>query len=384
MKLKFRLEDIYRYLLTVVLWKTTFVAPLSWITGARLVANQVSSICTLLILFLSIVYVILKVIRYPSIYDLVAAMVLFCAYLSYKTVADETFLYAILLVILAKPFDIKRTLKLYYKNIILILVSILIVFFGGLTNDNIVNFTYSVGHSLGTGHPNVIAALILNATLLGIILHLWNKAKQAIALSLIVAVVIYVITASRTSSILLLVFAVIYSLYLIMQRTETQWIMNVLKLAMVTFIGFSLYMMVNNGQIFGFMDTNFYVRFVQANRIFNAYGIHLWGSDITFVSMLEATEAGVAPVILDNGYLRLLLYYGSVAFILFIIGIIVLIRKISKQKNYTMLLIIALFLAGGLMEKTVYSIQFNFSLLFITTSIDGMFENCTAENTLRD
>ena len=380
MNFKIRLEDIYRYLLTAILWKVTFIAQLSWIAGARVVANQVSSLCTRLILFLVVIYIIFKSVKKPSLYDLATVAVLICAYLSYRVVDDDTFMYAAILVMLAKPFDIERTLKLYFKNMVLIIVSILIVLCLGLTNNKMVDFTYAVGYSLGTGHPNVIAALLLNTTLLGIALYLKNSPERSIVLSIIVAVVIYVITASRTSSILLLVFSIVYLLYLIMKKTKTQWIMNALKLTMVGVVAFSIYMMVNGGRAFGVNDTNFYVRFLQASRILKTYGIHLWGSNITFVSITEAAQTGVTPVILDNGYLRLLLYYGLVALVIFVVGIMTLIRKIGKQKDYILLLIVALFLAGGLMEKTVYSIQLNFTLILITTSIEDAFDGWLARN----
>lgn len=374
MKLKFRLEDIYRYLLTVILWRITFIAPLSWISSARIIANQISHICAVLIIVLLIMYAVLKM-KHPELYDFLSILIIICAYLSYKTVGDETFLYATILIVLARPFNIEKTLRLYFKNMAIMMSAIVIVLLLGLTNDKVVDFTYATGHSLGTGHPNVIAALVLNMTFLAVILYLRNNPTRAIILSMVMSVIVYIITASRTSSILLLLFAVVYLLLLVLEKTKTQWLMNVLKLAMIAIVGFSVYMMLNNGQIVGVSDTNFYVRFLQANRIFKTYGIHLWGSDIAFISISEAAQTGVSPVILDNGYLRILLYYGLVAFGIFVCGIAMLIHKVGKQKNYVLLLMVALFLAGGLMEKTVYSIQLNFSLLLIMPSIKGAFEN---------
>lgn len=52
-------------------------------------------------------------------------------------------------------------------------------------------------------------------------------------------------------------------------------------------------------------------------------------------------------------------------------GLVLLFRKIGKQREYILMIIAALFVVDGLMEQNVFMIYCNFSLLYIFAAQSG-------------
>lgn len=160
-------------------------------------------------------------------------------------------------------------------------------------------------------------------------------------------------------------FLIIYS---VMQIVRVTWILNILRFSMIILFGCSVYFTFFNKELGTLVnDANFLVRFSQGLSVYNKYGIQWFGSNIKFVKIADATASNPA-VILDNGFLSLLFYYGIAVTGIFIIGITNLLWKAGKEKDQIMLVIVCLFLLAGFMERTVYMLQYNFTLLgmFVT------------------
>lgn len=267
---------------------------------------------------------------------------------------------------------LKKILEVYFKTIVCCIVILLLCHFIGLTEDISYTWSYGVGHAIGMAHPNNFAALIMNAVFLGVFLYMQEKTYQAAILLIGMAGILYNITVSRTVVILMITLALLLMVYSIIKKLHIAWVLNLLRLSLLGVFAGSIYLMIfyNRLSTDFISDTNFWARFSQGYLIYKQYGIHLFGNKIHFVKMSEAV-LGKNAVILDNGYMSLLLYYGSIATILFLGCLIYFMHRVMKNKNYILFMIIALFLLAGLMEKTVYTIQYNFTLV-------GMF--CMMQN----
>ena len=262
----------------------------------------------------------------------------------------------------------RKALKCYYKNLIFCMIAILILLFLGLTQNKVYNFSYGTGYSLGTGHSNNLALLILNLTLLWVYLNSEKNKYTIAAICIVVSALTWKITVSRTSTILLATFGIVYFLFYYMLKTNNKFLLHLLRILILGIICGAIYFMIggNTESILHIDDNNFAVRFLQAQNIYDRYGLSLWGNNIKFVSMAEAAITKEAVVILDNGLLRLLLFHGCACFGVFILGLVSLEASASRRKDYLLIVISVIFLITGLMEKSVYTLQMNFTLLLMT------------------
>ena len=77
-------------------------------------------------------------------------------------------------------------------------------------------------------------------------------------------------------------------------------------------------------------------------------------------------------MILDSAYLNLLLYRGYIVTVLFAIAVVLLFRKIGKQREYILMIIAALFVVDGLMEQNVFMIYCNFTLMACFSGLESI------------
>jgi hypothetical protein len=181
--------------------------------------------------------------------------------------------------------------------------------------------------------------------------------------------IIFKITACRTVTILLTAFVIYVLVYKLLNKIKITWLLNILTVALYITVFGAILLMFNysNANINFFSDTNFVTRFKQAYIISNQYGLSLFGNNISFLSISDSRALGTSSVVLDSGILRLFLYHGIVVFILFIIGETLLIRKIVINKKYMLLGAVIIFLMSGLMESSLYMLQYNFTLFGIVS-----------------
>ena len=240
----------------------------------------------------------------------------------------------------------------------------------GLAQDRLYTFTYGIGHTVGMAHPNNIAALLMNSVFLSVYLFL---RKRIVFASLIVAICAYVtyrLTVSRTVLVAMLALAVFLLLLKCMRLVKSDKLFNVLRISVFLLFALSFYFTFAYEQMSNSLmnDTNFWVRFNQGYRIYKQYGIHLLGNNIEFVKVAESTMQKKA-VILDNGYLNLLLHFGILPSLIYAVFVARFMKKLTENKEYVLLGISALFLICGFMEKSIYTIQYCFIMLGMFTSI---------------
>lgn len=376
MKMIIKKESIYYIALSLYIWNATIFTALNWTDSLVRIFITVGRYCKMISVCLLFFFCIWKFRKSFRFSDVVGICAIVVAFISYRTVYDDTFLMTVLYVVCGMGLATEKVLNCYYKNLLLCLTLIMVLFMCGITENKVYLFSYGTGYSLGTGHSNVIAALLLNLTLLWIYTHRQKNKYIILSLCLMESMLIWFITASRTASILLGTFGVVYFLFYSMIKENNKFLVHILRITMVGIICGAIYLVIGGGYEFllgGISDNNFVMRFLQAKNIYDAYGVSMWGNNIKFVSMSEAAITKEAVVILDNGILRLLLYYGCACFGIFILGLVCLLRNASKRKDFLLIAICLVFLLAGLMEKSVYTLQLNFTLLLITSGMRKKF-----------
>ena len=378
MKITIKKESIYYSALSLYLWSAIIFTTLNWTDSLEQIFITVGQCCKMISVCLLFLFCIWKFKKRIRFFDVIGICAIVAAFISYRTVYDDIFFMTVLFVVCGMGLESEKVLNCYYKNLLLCIISIVLLFICRVTENKIFMFSYGTGYSLGTGHSNVIAGLLLNLILLWIYKSSKKNKYVILGICLIGGILVWFITASRTSSILLGAFGIVYFLICLTMNKDNKILLYILRIIILGIIGGALYLLFwqNPESILGIDDKNFVVRLLQAKNIYNQYGLTMWGSNIKFVSMAEAAITKEAVVILDNGILRLLLYYGCVCFGIFILGLICLVRNASKRKDFLLIVMCIIFLLAGLMEKSVYTLQLNFTLLLITTNTNSkLIEN---------
>lgn len=367
MRIKFNSEKVYLLALTLAFWETTFFATLSWTSSMTPIVYPIAALCRKIVIILLFLVLCMRMFnsKMNLVYYIISVIIMVGLYQSYQITNEHLLLYTGAFMLFAKDMRLEKILEVYRRNINICIISIIVMAMLGLANNKEVVFDYGIGYSLGTGHPNNIAALLVNYVLLTAYLKYNFNLKKICIISFCLAIVVWTITASRTATTILIIFSFLSICYHTMQIVKVEWMIKSFKVLILVLVVGSIYLMSRSGSISNIFDANFGVRFTQASNLLNDYGIHFFGSDIQFVSTLEAISTGARVVVLDNAYLRLFIYNGIFCFMVFILSIIYLVRKSSMEKDYFLLIIVSMFLLSGLMEKTVYMLQYNFTLLTV-------------------
>lgn len=363
-------KQLYLYALVLYVFFNFAILGVQWNGPFSTLKNAFQLLLTYFIPCLLSVRFLLGLSKNRTWYQLILLVIIACVAYSSIIIHSNTLVYTAAFILLARGIDYDEIISAFYKVALFAVLLLVVATIIGAVDDNQIRFTYTwgvmYGHTMGTSHPNNFAAYVMTT------LYLWiyknrgrNSSAKLIFVVIAIGFIVFALTASRTSSIVILAFAVIYMLYEMMKVVNAERLINLLKLAIIAVFVVSIYLMNATNQNGILSDLNFATRFSTAYRIYQQYGIQPFGTDIELVSSVVSAQTGKQSVILDSAYLNLLLYRGYIVTALFVAAMILLFRKVGKQKDYILMIIAALFVVGGLMEQNVFMIYCNFSLIYI-------------------
>ncbi len=280
--------------------------------------------------------------------------------LTYGMIKSEmsAFLFAWLLVIASKGEDYKRIIKSLYLSMWIALI-IAMVSYVFITDYTTFKYQLKDGIDLALGQKNqagmFLASLFLMSKILG-------KEPEKPYKDWIYALIVFIITKSKTAFIAILLYPIIVKIYSYALMKRKKWIkiiteMLVPFLFIFNYISAKLYLTNNVVQVLDKMLTN---RIFLNWYILSNNKLTLWGQNIrlsyTGVHNPVRNTWNITTTV-DNAYILALLVMGIIPTILFIIGYIMVIRY-------------ALY---GISEVKTISIFFNFVYLYINCKHNESF-----------
>ena len=374
LKLRIGIEDLYVYALSLFLiWKFLFTG-VAWQGKLLSYANLIFQLCSLVVPFFLVCSFVKRFRRgvvIPWIYVLIIGLL----FISSRTTGDSVLIYSAIFVILAYGLSFDRISKTYLNTLLLCLSVLVVGCLSGVIADKTIEFSYGVGHSLGLAHPNNLAALVMNISLVASYRTLMKNEKKwvSVAIGLVVtSIAVNYITHSRTTTICLICYAIFIVIYRLLRVIKFEALINTIKVAALLLILGSIYLMTHFANLGSSLtgDVNAVVRFSNAYSLYKQYGIHLFGSAIEFIGVQKARSLGVSSVVLDSAYPNLLIYHGVVAFVIFFLFVVFVLRKTKLQKDNYLQIIILIFLMSGIMEQNVFMVQCDFVLLYLLAKVD--------------
>ena len=223
-------------------------------------------------------------------------------------------------------------------------------------------------NTYGFCHRNVLGANVAVVCLAWFYLRYRKIKVQDAVVWLGISLLTYKLAVSRTS--LIIMIFIIISMYLVQwKEQEIIHIPNVKKILLGGFLGMIAVCILctvfysKDVKIWDIIDKVFTKRIRLANSCFEEYGFSLFGQHIPFVSSIQAQHEDVKKLILDNAYMRALLYYGAIPGTLFLTAYYRAMHWSCKKEDCALLVSLIAFAVYGLSERYMLDVFYQFPLL---------------------
>lgn len=240
-------------------------------------------------------------------------------------------------------------------------------------------------HALGFLNPNTVSNYLFTIALKIIYLAKNRHNWIPLFLSNIILFMVMLETNSRTSLILMILFNLIYIFYFFMkiQGYSTLFLRLIYFLDKISFIGLFILSIISailfsySNPIMVRINQIFSNRISSAGQFYQQYGFSFIGQKVELVSTYKASQLGARALILDNGYLQLLIIYGLVATIIFSLYWFNLIKNFKNKSEHILLVIALIYTIYGFNSGLFLSWEYNFLLFY---SINNMKKGDKNEN----
>lgn len=278
---------------------------------------------------------------------------------SIKYSNNGTLLICIVAILGCQGIKIERVLKvLCITQCIVYMIVIMGALFGFVDNivmQSVRNGNTVVRYAYGFAHPNQLACSLI---LFLILFQYLYKIPQIAFLGIYVFldIVIYKITASRTSFVIFTLFIIGKYLLNIFAIKKIIYYVALSSYSFLMFLSVFIPRHLSNGWC-RMLDIALQYRMTLSNQFLARFPINLFGTKIDSSGMSNYH-------VLDSGYINVLLTFGIAVWGAFVIINIYLIYIYNKQQKYEEMLIIIVISLLGFTENVLYSLIYNFTLLW--------------------
>lgn len=275
----------------------------------------------------------------------------------YRTVSDRTILEAFAYGTGAVFVDYKRIIRTMKSTWLWCLVTVaLLSLMRIIPTTGGVRETGEVRLSVGFIHPNTLGFILFIIGLLTFVDSYEARSRNNFIALLLLTAVDFYIANSRTTTLLLLIMdivmaAKVFKNDMISRFLNKKWVRNLLLFFVVALIDFTVWFATSyNGsgrllQLNGLLNN----RVQNGSYYMSLYGISLFGKNIPeFVLWSD----NFTQLYLDNGYLLMLIKYGVIATVIYVMMILRSARKAIRVKNIAMVVAIGLIAVSLFTEQS--------------------------------
>ena len=272
-----------------------------------------------------------------------------------------------LLIVAAKDIRFDNINK-YFKNALLIGMGVVITLYIFGISDAGISRRGKI--AFGFGHPNVFS-YILQTICFCYLCRFKNKLKPIhYYVFLFIGILDLLLVGSRNSGILIIITPIMTNLIAKIAKSKKKRILTNL-----------LYILPSICLLLTYLTTKLYdkSRFVQGlNLLFSAriflnfynysqYGITIFGQRIKYSENLYNVVTGEYSTFntLDNSYMCLLLQFGIIATVIWIITFYLTYKRLIKDEEYILVGILTSLVIFGLLESSLIEIVISFPLLYL-------------------
>ena len=347
---KFKKDEILFYLSYIILYVSLFIGDVYNIGSMDILARYLR-IGSYTLIFISCINLRLKKKDFFRMFAVLMVTLLY----GVKT-GDLYWSILILLIYNSKKVDIGRVYKTSSKIIVIGISSVLILCMFGvlpdiLTSRNTVEQINYNRHSLGFYHSNVLPLLILYLEVYYICIAKERIRDNVIAFFMLLAGVVNTFCHSRNALILSLALSLFVIFAKKMKKDEYKILYRttILSIPCMSSFSFSMMFLLLKGGIWNTIDDFFSGRFRLAIFKMRRIGLHLINimSNESFVNdnITYVDGKNMSSIVLDNGYLYVLLRYGILILLIYFFIAYCLAKK-NKGNACVLGALIAVFIAN--------------------------------------
>lgn len=279
------------------------------------------------------------------------------------------FLVMIMFIIASQNIDLEKFLKtdLIFKTFMFVFIVLSCAV--GIIENYRAEINGNVKMSFGFGHPNVYCFYLFTILLEYMYVNFYKLRLSNISGIILIFLFAYVTGAARTSCIS---FVMTLFLYIVAKKKRNlvcsksgvfMIISAIVAIAVLSFVSVRLYM--KNPVKMEKYNEILTGRLYLASEFLKIYDINLFGHDVITVGARAAAQQHTVPMILDNAYIRCVLFYGvifsALIFILYAKKIIYCARKLDPR----WICLASFFFVSGFAESYLINIFYNVTLLFL-------------------
>ena len=283
----------------------------------------------------------------------------------------QLFFKSLLLVLAAKNESYKKIMK-YCRISTIVVICIAILTWPLVFSES--NVFRRNGLALGFGHPNVTAQFMMVSIFLWIAEKGENLKRKDFLLVEAYGLIVYAITRSRTTAILIMALPVVVVIIRkAFSRKRRHFILdNLCKFSQLFLLLFTYITAatLEHSKISNALDL------ILANRIFlnyyglKNYGISLFGQNVTLVDNSGTVYNNIRnaynwSVTVDSGYMVALLAMGLLPTLIFCLGYYLVMKRAVKMSNYMVASIAIMLAIYSFTESRMLEIYYNFVYFYI-------------------
>jgi len=317
----------------------------------------------------SALYTIAKLIWYKGYTkrEMIWSIILILAFAIPAVLTDYSFIFWIgFLIVGAKGIDFDKILKLYLG----ISVSCMIVTFTASQYGWIENLQYFnprgdeiyVRYCYGSAYPTDYAAHWFFIVLAAAVLWAnYLKVKGIVWLSLLTAFCVYFTSNAQTTMLCLIGFAALCVAERVLHKYMTQ-IEKLLRFVPVVCAGVFItlaYTFDPGKSWMSKLDTLLSFRLKLSKEGVDTFPIKLFGQNMIEVGLGSSTAGRDYYFFLDDSYIRILLKYGLVLFVVTLVLFMLLSKRASEEKRYILVMALVAIAVHSFMENRLIDIAFN-------------------------
>ncbi len=296
--------------------------------------------------------------------------ILFALSVSYFS-KEYIILITILTITIMKDIPVNKAIAMDFSIKVMIIMSTLALNSLGIIESykvyRITESGMTIRNSLGFSHPNVLG-IIVAITIMDYVYLRYRKLRiRSLIILMMITVTINAFADSRTAfySTLFLLCMVFITRYIAKVRAAFLYLGEYfITISAVISIVFSL--LYKREGVIAFFDRLLTDRFYYGNLYYKLYGVSLFGKEI---NLLDNIYKDSYYITLDNFYMRLIINFGIVTFILYLAAFFKLCRTYKSNKTISKLLMIVFFAIYSISESNGLNPCFNSSILFIAELI---------------
>ncbi|MDT2988004.1 hypothetical protein [Enterococcus casseliflavus] len=226
--------------------------------------------------------------------------------------------------------------------------------------------------SLGFLNPNTVSNYFFSIALK--IMYLFRNKVSFIHLLILNIIFIFIIleTNSRTSFVLFIFFDILYLLYVFFTKTNhgklflrISIISNrllILFLLVISYISAAYFSYSNSFWVT--INELFSNRISSSYKFFLEYNYSIFGQKVNLVSTYEASQSNIGALILDNGFLQLIIIHGIFATIIFIVYWYKITSMLAWNFEILLSLVLIIYAVYGFTSGLFLSWEYNFVLFY--------------------